>query len=77
LVCSKINLLQTSFDFVIATIIKHPLDLTQNRPQSLSQFTVSQTPASGVSDSQTSGPFISKFCMSPMLNHLSKVILLS
>jgi hypothetical protein len=38
----KIVVQHTSSDFVIATIIKHSLDPTWNRPQSLSKFTVSQ-----------------------------------
>jgi hypothetical protein len=75
--CREIVVLQSIFDFVIAPSIKQSLDYTQIWSQSSSDFTVCPDSVSGLSDSQTLGPFISKFCMSPMLNYLSKVVLLS
>jgi hypothetical protein len=52
------------------------MDPARNCSQSLSQFIISPDSVSGLTDSTTSGPLISKFCMSPMLNHLSEVALL-
>jgi hypothetical protein len=75
--CREIVVLQSIFDFVIAPLIKQSQDPTKNRSPSSSDFTFSQNWVPGLTDSHTSSPFISKFCMSTMLNHLSKVILLS
>jgi hypothetical protein len=75
--CREIVVLQSLFDFVTAPLIKQSQDSTQNRSPSWSDFTVSQISVLGLTDSQISSPFISNFCMSTMLNQLSKVILLS
>jgi hypothetical protein len=48
-----------------------------NQLQSFSELTGSPDSVSRLTDSQTLGPFYSKFCMSPRLTHLSKIVLLS
>jgi hypothetical protein len=61
----------------MASTIKHSLDPTQNRFQSLSHVTVRQNSDSELTESTTSSVFIPNFCTASRLSYLSKVVPLS
>jgi hypothetical protein len=71
--CSPI--IQIQIDYRDLAHLPTPLSL--NWIQSWANLTVSPSSASGWSNNQTLNLFISYFCTTPRLNHLSKVVLLS
>jgi hypothetical protein len=57
-------------------ILNRATELTQNRAQSSSNFTVTESSDLKLPDSPTLNLIISKFLMTPRLNPYSKVVLL-
>jgi hypothetical protein len=76
-VCINIVVQRTSYQFVIKILLSYPLNSSQFDLQVLPVSLVAIIQSAVATDSPTLSPICSKFCMSPRLNHLSKVILLS
>jgi hypothetical protein len=77
LVCINIVIKRTSYKFVIKILLSYPLKFSKFDIQVLPVSLVAIIQSEVATDSPTLSPFYSKFCMSPRLSHLSKVILLS
>jgi hypothetical protein len=77
LVCINIVVQRTSYKFVIKILLSYLLNSTQLDLQVLPVLLVAIIQSVVATNSPTLGPFYSKFCMSPRLSHLSKVIPLS
>jgi hypothetical protein len=77
LVCINIVMQRTSYKFVIKILLSYPLNLSQFGIQVLPVSLVAIIQSAVATESPRLSPFYSKFCMSPRLSHLSKVILLS
>jgi hypothetical protein len=71
-VCMKIVVQCTSYNFVIKTLLKHPLNPPANRSQSSSNFTDGQDSVLRLTDSPTSCLFFSNFYTALGLDHLIK-----
>jgi hypothetical protein len=77
LVCINIVVQRISYKFVIKILLSYPLNSSQFDLQVLTVSLVAIIQSRVAKDSPTLSPFYSKFCMSPRLSHLSKVIPLS
>jgi hypothetical protein len=77
LVYINIVIQRTSYKFVIKILLSYPLNSSQFDLQVLPVSLVAIIQSAVANDSPTLSPFYSKFCMSPRLSHLSKVIPLS
>jgi hypothetical protein len=77
LICINIVIQRTNYKFVIMILLSYSFNSSQFDLQVLPSSLVAIIHSAVATDSPTLSPIYFKFCMSPRLSHLSKVILLS